>query len=227
MTDQLAAKPPTKFAWPIYADATLAGLSVLIPIIGLDWVFETIFRRRMPGAIAKYRQLPLADFAKDTLNQSDKGCWATCLTLPLVLTIGLLKRLSRKLLYFLTVNEAADNVSYYWHRAFLVDYMLLAHHLDTPELAQIARRAMDEVLETTITSPLHQLAEQVVRHTRHILRTLWRARKGKEDEMLQQKKSIMLEHWRDFDIYLKELAAQYEQTYQKLSLQLGQEKQAD
>lgn len=220
-------KPQTKFAWPIYADATLAGLSVLIPIIGLDWVFETIFRRRVPGAIAKYRQLPLADFAKDALNQSDKGCWATCLTLPLVLTIGLLKRLSRKLLYFLTVNEAADNVSYYWHRAFLVDYMLLAHHLDTPESAQIARQAMDEVLETTITSPLHQLAEQVVRHTRHILRTLWRARKGKEDEMLQQKKSIMLEHWRDFDIYFKELAVQYEQTYQKLSLQPGQEKQAD
>ena len=31
------------FDWPMYADATFAGLSLLVPIPLLDWVFEQFF----------------------------------------------------------------------------------------------------------------------------------------------------------------------------------------
>ena len=41
------------FDWRIYADATCAGLSVLIPLPFVDTAFETVFRRRIPGTIAR------------------------------------------------------------------------------------------------------------------------------------------------------------------------------
>lgn len=53
-------RPETAFNWAIYAGATLAGLSVLIPLPLLDVAFEQLFRRRMPGSIARARsrQIP-------------------------------------------------------------------------------------------------------------------------------------------------------------------------
>jgi hypothetical protein len=38
----------SEFTWAIYGDATLAGLSALLPIPILDDVIEQRFRRRMP-----------------------------------------------------------------------------------------------------------------------------------------------------------------------------------
>lgn len=211
--------PQTEFEWRVYANATFAGLATLIPIIGLDWAFEELFRRRMVVSIAKYRGQNLPPFASNTLNSSNTTCLQSCLMLPVILTYGLLKKLSRKILYFLTLKEATDKLSYYWHRAFLIDYMLLAGHLEAEDSAQAARQAMDQTLENTITSPLYQLARQVINHTKHILRTLRRARKGVEDEVAQQKKSIMLEHWGDFESYLQTLAAEYNRLYQEIRAQ--------
>jgi hypothetical protein len=48
-------QPPAAFDWEVYANATFAGLAVLIPIPLVDWVFEEVFRRRMPAAIITYR----------------------------------------------------------------------------------------------------------------------------------------------------------------------------
>lgn len=218
-------QPHSKFEWRIYANATFAGLAVLIPIIGLDWAFEEIFRRRMATSIAKYRQQPLADFAITALNSSDTTCRESCLMLPLLLTVGLIKKLSKKILYFLTVKEAADKLNYYWHRAFLIDYMLLVGHLETEESAKIARQAMDEVLENIVVSPLRQVAAQVISRSKHILRTLRRAQKGVEDEVVRQNKVIMLEHWREFEVYFQQLAQAYIEQYQEITTQQENEVQ--
>ena len=225
MADNNFTPPNTEFEWRIYADATFAGLAVLIPIIGLDWAFEEFFRRRMVVSIAKYRGYNLAPFASQSLNTSDSTCLQSCLMLPIILTYGLLKKLSRKILYFLTIKEATDKLSYYWHRAFLIDYMLLVGHLETEDSVLVARQAMDEVLENTITSPLHQLARRVIGSAKHILRTLRRAQKGIEDEVVQQNRSIMVEHWGNFETYLVELATTYHQHYHQIILDHPDEEQ--
>lgn len=209
-------KPRTGFAWPVYANATFAGLSVLIPIPLVDWVFERYFRLRIPGSIARYRGNPVPAPVIDTLNQSGEGCLGSCLTLPFKAVLILLKRLSRKILYFLTVKEASDQLSLYWHRAFLMDYMLLAGHLADEASARVARQAMEEVLVDTTTSPLSSLAGSVVTGTRHLFRTLRRARRGEEDELVQQKKTFLARRWSEFEGYLQELAARYYHTYQQL-----------
>ncbi len=135
-------QPRTNFDWSVYADATLAGLSVLIPIPLLDTVFETFFRRRMPRSIARSHGRVLPANIQAALRLNLRSWFQTYLMLPLTLTIGLVRRLSRKLLYFLTIKEAADALSQYWHRAFLLDYMLAAGHLETVASAHVARQAM-------------------------------------------------------------------------------------
>jgi hypothetical protein len=212
-------EPRTQFDWPIYANATFAGLAILIPIPVVDWAFEEFFRRRIPGSVARRRGRPLAPIIISTLNKNDEGCGSTCLMLPVLGIFMLLKSISRKLLYFLTVKEATDKISYYWHQAFLIDYMLLLNHLDEPESAQIARLAMRQVLKTAATSPLLQLARQIVANTRHILRSLRKARRGAEDEMIAQQKLQMIRRWDDFADYFKALAADYLRAYEEVKIQ--------
>ncbi|HMR66443.1 MAG TPA: hypothetical protein PKE64_20720, partial [Anaerolineae bacterium] len=53
--ERSASPVATDFDWGVYADATMAGLAVLVPIPILDWLLEEIFRRRMPQAIARQR----------------------------------------------------------------------------------------------------------------------------------------------------------------------------
>ena len=208
-----APQPRTGFDWPTYADATLAGLSILIPIPVVDWVFERFFRRRMAGAIARSHGRTLSPAVATALNQEEGNWLATCLTLPITGTIWLIKRVSRKILYFLTVKEATDQISYYWQRAFLIDYMLVAGHLDTVEAAGVARQAMGDVLQAT-ASPLTQLARQVTSGTSNVWQTLRRARRGSEDAAIQQTRSEMNQSWGSFDAYFRLLAQQYEQAYQ-------------
>lgn len=213
-------EPRTEFSWSIYRNATLAGLAVLIPIPIIDWIFEEFFRRRIPGSIARRRDQPLDPVVISTLNKNDEGCGSTCLMLPIMGIFMLLKSISRKLLYFLTVKEATDKISYYWHQAFLIDYMLLLNHLDDPASAQTARLAMRQVLKTAAgTSPLLQLARQIVANTRHILRSLRKARRGAEDEMIVQQKLQMTRRWDDFADYFKALAADYLRAYEEVKNQ--------
>jgi len=211
--------PQTEFDWAIYANATFAGLAVLIPIPIIDWLFEEFFRRRIPGAIARRRDYDLSPAVIGILNKyQSEGCLKSLLLLPVKVTIDLLKRISRKILYFLTIKEATDKVSHYWHQAFLVDYALLAHHLHDEETTVIARRAITEVLDTITTSPLRQLSQRVTTGSRHILRTLLqKVRRGTEDDMddmIEEKKSQMVEDWGNFAEYFQALAGQYERAYQ-------------
>jgi hypothetical protein len=215
MTDETPV-PRTKFDWAIYADATFAGLSVLIPIPLLDLAFEWWFRQRMPRAIARRRNCALKPEVIRVVNQGREGCRQSCLAWPVVLLWQFLKRLSRKILYFLTVKEATDQLSHYWHRAFLLDYMLAMECLNDERSAHIAALALDQVLATATISPLHQLAQQITQVPGHILRTLRRARRGQEDETVVATKSLMARAWENFDDYLAELAGRYHEVYRNL-----------
>jgi hypothetical protein len=207
--------PRTRFEWPIYADATLAGLSVLTPVPFVDDAFENYFRRRMPGRIARARGRELPEGVEAELTRGDGGWLASCLLLPVTLTVGLLKRISRKLLYFLTVKKATDRLSHYWYRAFLLDHMLAAGHLETPQTARLARRAMDRVLAAS-SGPMRRLADQVVTGSRDVGEMLRRARRGEEDDALRRTKGEMEARWGDVAGHLEAVAARYDDVYQQL-----------
>ena len=207
--------PPTRFDWLQYADATFAGLATLIPLPLVDSLIESYFRRRMVRNIAKRRQVRLPDPIYQHMTR--EGCnWGAVLLWPITLLWKLLKKLSRKILYFLTVKEATDKLSYYWHRAYLLDYMIAQGHLEQEETAVLARTALEQVLDTITTSPLTKVAQQVANNTRHVWRTLRRVRwRNQEDETIAASKAMMDEQWEESATYLATIAQQYELLYEQ------------
>jgi hypothetical protein len=203
----------TRFEWSMYVDATLAGLSVLVPIPLLDNVSESFFRKRIPKAVARSRGAELSDAVLDELGRGD-GWWAGIAGLPRMLTIGLLKALSRKLLYFLTIKQANEQLGFYWLSAFLIDYMIAAGHLDSPDTAKVAREAMKKVLGDTST-PMSQIATQVVRRANHVWRSVRRAKDGLQDEVMEQARQEMAAHWNEYGEYLEGVARRYDAAYQQ------------
>jgi hypothetical protein len=212
------AQPRTAFEWPLYVDATLAGLSVLIPILILDWLIEERFRRRMPAAVARHRRRTLSRDVIRVLNTSSGGCLTTGFGLLLRIPLEILKHLSRRILFGLTLNDAAYKLSYYWQRAFLLDYMLACGHLDTMASAFHARLAMEDALRTAPTH-LTRLARLVLQNTHHIGRILRRVRGASRrgtsaDDALAQQRATMRGQWAQYEADLRALAERYDHMYQ-------------
>lgn len=206
-------RPHTDFDWAIYADATFAGLAILIPIPFVDSFFEWIFSRRMLRAIARRGGRTLAPEVLREIERDDTSWLVGCLLLPITLGWSLLKRFSKKILYFLTIKEASDKLSFYWHRAFLLDYMLETGRLDHPGSAYVGRMALAHTLNTAGTSPLAQLARQIAATPKHILGSLRRARRGQEDAEIQASRSRIARAWESFGTYLAALAERYDRAY--------------
>jgi hypothetical protein len=210
---EVEAQESTQFDWVIYSDATFAGLSILIPIPLLDVAFEQLFRRRMPRIIARQNGLKLPPRIQMELNRGRFSCLQSCLMAPILLTFLLLKRIFKTVLYFLTIKESSDLLSLYWHRAFLLDYMCKAGYLRDEETAMLAAEALREILDNITTSPLTQLAKQVIALPHHILLSLRRVRQGKTDEDMEKTRNLMARTWGSFSDYFMELAEQYDQTF--------------
>jgi hypothetical protein len=210
--------PQTAFEWPIYADATFAGLAVLIPVPLLDWLLEEYFRRRMPRTIARHRHHTLPVSVIHAVNGPQYGCLATGFRLLIRIPIELLKRLVKKLFYILTLKEATDQLNYYWQRAFLLDYMLAADHLTTVESARRAQQAMEEVLRST-RSPLIALAKIVLTSPFQVMRILRRALSGQTSTAAPRQQTILQQHWSAYQEYLQTLATRYDQVYQAYAQQ--------
>ena len=85
------AQESAQFDWPVYADATFAGLAILIPMPLLDVVFEQFFRRRMPRNIARRNGMQLSPRMQIELNRGQFSCLQSCFMAPILLTLLLLK----------------------------------------------------------------------------------------------------------------------------------------
>lgn len=205
------------FAWPIYADATLAGLSVLIPLPFVDDLFENYFRKRMVKSIARQHQLALSNQAVRAISQGPQGWqrrFRSCLLWPFKIVMELVLSLSRKLLYFLSVKKAIDALNYYWQRAFLLNYMMEQGYLQSNLSPDRAALALELVLKKHGQSPLQRLAQEVVRSPGRLVQSVRRARDGQEDSQLEDTKQTMRNEWGAYDAYFSRLAADYEQIYQ-------------
>ncbi|MBK8430145.1 MAG: hypothetical protein IPL28_02100 [Chloroflexi bacterium] len=193
----------------------------------VDSLIESYFRRRMVWNIAKRRQVRLPDPIYQHMTR--EGCnWGAVLLWPITLVWKFLKKLSRKILYFLTVKEATDKLSYYWHRAYLLDYMIVQGHLEQEETAVLARTALEQVLDTITTSPLTKVAQQVANNARHVWRTLRRVRlRNQEDETIAASKAMMDEQWEESATYLATIAQQYELLYEQQVAMSKEERTSD
>ena len=204
-----------KFEWAVYADATCAGLSVLIPLPLVDLVFETIFRRRMPGKIAKVRETEVAPATRIQLARPVNGSlsWSGCIAVPFMVGRYVLRRMWRKIIYIFAVKDATTALTEYWHRAFLIDHMVRAGHLAPGVDTGLAVRVYRQVLQEIDPSPLTGLARQTVANARHVLRLLVRARRLGAAEVTKSLGEVLSSHWRVAETSMRETATLYNRRY--------------
>jgi len=201
--------------WRIFADATCAGLSVLIPLPLVDIFFETIFRRRIPATIAKTRGRPISPAVRRRLGQNVDGplSLSGCLAIGLAVVKYILRRLWRKILYFFAVKDAATSLTEYWHRAFLLDHMIRAGHLTHGSDTDLAERVFSEVIRATDPSPLMGLARQTVANAHHVFRLLIRARRLGAAEVTRSLAELQASQWQLAEASLKSTVARYNERY--------------
>jgi hypothetical protein len=209
--------PPrhTTFDWRIYAEATCAGLTALLPLPFVDLAFEAYFRRRMPATIARVRKRDLADGARRRLGRglgkliSLEGC----LAIPLGVVRYVVKKLWRKIVYVFAIADATSLVSAYWHRAYLLDHLVRAGHaapdVDWPRSASV----FEKVLAETDTSPLMGLSRQTVANVHRVFRLLVLARRRGAAEETESLSTILRSHWDAAERSLEDVAVRYNAEY--------------
>jgi hypothetical protein len=209
------AKVDTTYDWRVYADATCAGMSVLIPLPLVDLVFESIFRRRMPGSIAKARDLSIEPATKVALARPLSGplSLAGCLAIPIKIGRYILRRLWRKIIYVFAVADATAALTEYWHRAYLIDHMTRAGHLAREADTGLAVRVFRQVMDEIDPSPLTGLARQTMASVQHVLRLLVRARRMGAAEVTRSLGDVLASHWRVAEFSLQESAELYNARY--------------
>ena len=94
--------------------------------------------------------------------------------------------------------------------------MVRQGHLDNLESARLARRALEQTLRETSTSPMMGLARGVVASSHHVLRMLRRAQRDEEDEEIAEKRSMLQQRWDELRDHLIELATRYDTHYTAL-----------
>jgi hypothetical protein len=208
-------KQDTAYDWRIYADATCAGLSVLIPLPLVDIVFETIFRRRIPKSISKARRRELPPETQAQLSRPVDGMlsWSGCLSMPFKLVRYVLRRLWRKIIYVFAVKDATTALTEYWHRAFLIDHMIRAGHLDPKVDIGLAVRIYRQVLDEIDPSPLTGLARQTVANVRHVFRLLLRAHRLGAAEVTRSLGELLSSHSKSAGDSLVATSRLYDQRY--------------
>ena len=199
------------FRWQVFADATCAGLAVLVPIPFADLLLQRFFRRRMPAAIAATNNVTIDRERLERLVPKRPLLSAeSCLTLPLAAALFVVKRLSRKLLYFLTIKEATDSLSAHWQRAYLIDHIIRAGHLTGFGDPSVTFSALEAALMETSASPLRRIAEIAVQRSHHVLKMLLRARRGGAEAAIRDETGVLERHWNEVLDALAGLAERYE-----------------
>jgi hypothetical protein len=202
------------FDWRLFADATCAGLTPLIPLPFVDLAFEFYFRRRMPKVIAKVRGRRVDRRVLQRLGRRRGGGLAAgCLTVPVLLAKYIVKRLWRKIVYVLAIADATSLVSEYWHRAYLLDHVVRAGHVEPGADADRAATSFERVIREADTSPVRGLARQIIDSTGRVLRLLVRAKRRGPAQATESLGVILGSHWQSVERSFHAVAIEYNRVY--------------
>ena len=132
--------------------AVLTGLTPLIPVPVLDDVVKGYFRRRLVRARAAARGRALGEAEVAALSdEGGDGCLRGCVVQALVYP---LKKIFRKVFFFLEWKRAADLTSRTYHQGYLLDYALSSPDLLGARSAADLKRAIDSVCREAPIKPL-------------------------------------------------------------------------
>lgn len=156
----------------------LAGLCPLIPVPFLDDRALAWVRRRQVEEALRARGLSpspsqVAVLTGEGEGDAGGGCLRIAFVWPLVkLSLYLVKKLFRKVVFFLLLNDCAESFSVTFHEAYLLHHALVHGPLDeaalassSPRLTQV-RHAMRQACREVDPRPVHQLVRRTFRGSR-------------------------------------------------------------
>jgi hypothetical protein len=139
--------------------AILAGICALSPIPFIDDLFIGAIRRRVLGRIFQAHGVRLSWEQRRALTRGHRGCLVGCLLAVVVYPV---RKIFRKVFYFLAVKEAVDVASLLLHQSWLVEHALSRGCVDARGLGAdkepLARLnlAIHQTCEEVDTSPINQ-----------------------------------------------------------------------
>jgi hypothetical protein len=148
--------------------AVLTGLTPLIPIPFVDDLVYTYFLRSMVQRLAAAHSVELSPEAVRALSTQEGGscllgCAGTVVLYPL-------KKIFRKIFFFLEWKRAADIISRTYYQGFLIDAALQTGAL-RPDTAATVHAAINRVLARTNTSLVNRTAYGVVNQSKGALKS--------------------------------------------------------
>lgn len=160
--------------------AVLIGLTPLIPLPILDDLVKDYLKRRLFRALASANGRDLsAEDLRVLSEERSAGCLRGCLAQALIFP---LKRIFRKIFFFLEWKRAVDLTSYYLHFGYLLDYAL-RERANAPAVADMksaaeVRDAIDAVCREAPIKPIESAVSASFRQSRKVLRGAARLLEG-------------------------------------------------
>lgn len=151
--------------------AVLVGLTPLIPIPFVDDLVKSHLLRRMTRGLAATRGRALEAKAIETLTEDRGGCMRGCIVQVFVYP---LKKIFRKIFFFLEWKRAVDLTSQTYHKGYLIDYALAPRTdgrciLDLKSAAEV-RDAIEAVCLESPIKPLESAIGATFRKSKGALR---------------------------------------------------------
>ncbi|MEW6731700.1 MAG: hypothetical protein AB1489_10265 [Acidobacteriota bacterium] len=152
----------------ILTHAVLIGLTPLIPLPLLDDLTKTYLQRRLARKLlaAHGEQLSVQEI-QALADDPNGGCLSGCLSMILLYPI---KKIFRKIFFFLEWKRAIDLVSRAYHHGYLLDYALQqGWRPPTPSAPQL-RVAIDDVCREVGTSPIEHAVRATFNQSKEALK---------------------------------------------------------
>ncbi len=99
--------------------STLAGLCKLIPLPFIDDIVQGFVVRRMVGQLLAHHDITADSTALDRLTRERQGCPLGCLY---TLFLYPIKKILKKILFFLAFKDFIDESSRWFHRGYLIQF---------------------------------------------------------------------------------------------------------
>jgi hypothetical protein len=149
--------------------SVLVGLSPLVPVPFVDDWLVNYFRRRLVRSLASTHGQQFSDKSVSLLadESGGKGCLFGCLSMVILYP---LKKIFRKVFYFLEWKRAVDLTSHTYHFGYLLNFALREGFLksDTNNLADV-RTILDDVCNDTPIKPVESVVAGTFRQTKSLI----------------------------------------------------------
>lgn len=149
--------------------SVLVGLSPLVPVPFVDDWLKDYFRRRLVRSLASTYEQTLSEESVSLLadEKSNKGCLLGCLSMVIFYP---LKKLLRKVFYFLEWKRAVDLTSHTYHYGYLLNFALRDGFInsETKNLEKV-RTTLDNVCNETPIKPIESVVSSTFRQTKGLI----------------------------------------------------------